>query len=733
MPLFEVDATRPFLVQSSGNGAGGEPGVHTQAHRVVESHIDGLLGEQVFPVAQGSGPDEPHLLALDASGLPVVVELVGDLDKSTLTRALDHAGAAGRLTRGELASRYHGGQHSFAHDVAEFYDSVPITKSSSPKSGGGARLIIICQNAPQEILNAVDFLRQPTMPVEVLKMDVVKSDDGRRFLDVSPLVIHLPPGLPSPRQADRGSITRGNAPDHVTPEPVASAPMFTSRSKGADVDPFAEGVKVGYALTGKLPVVAHEARAARQASANASEPAGPPASGPTPASPSTTRGANPARGLRRSLARGGEPPSAPESAPSPDNGRPLPPSRSARRAMAERDAAAPPSGSTPMPLSPERPGPGGQVSAPTPVAPPVPPAADEPDPSVPSSDTLPRVPKPAQAPVRRRSRRDRFASAPDERPTAPTEDHTPPAGSIHPAPQVPGPAGPTSSPLFGEDVPAFTDGSFTAHSPVPPPPSHEAPAPDLPAPPADESLWQPTTYPDPGYPSGPEGFAAPPPPAAPTPVYPSFGEGHPSGSFGPIDAAPFEPPVIDSQWHDPVYPPDPGQGQETAYAGASGHEQVYDWSADPTFGPPQPGLSAQPDYPPAPDASAGYPSAASAAQPPFPGQAPEAQIPPVPTDESIRANTPGLFDEEEDPDLEALARSFGAPTRIVWSRPRRSQHHEAVLHPNGVIELADGGQYRHPDTAATAASGSYTADGWSVWRVGEQGPSLTEAFQQRFV
>jgi hypothetical protein len=137
MPLFEVDATRPFLVQSSGNGSGGEPGVHTSAHRVVESHIDGLLGEQVFPVAQGSGPDEPHLLALDASGLPVVVELVGDLDKSTLTRALDHAGAAGRLTRGELAARYHGGQHSFAHDVAEFYDSVPITKSSSTGSGSG--------------------------------------------------------------------------------------------------------------------------------------------------------------------------------------------------------------------------------------------------------------------------------------------------------------------------------------------------------------------------------------------------------------------------------------------------------------------------------------------------------------------------------------------------------------------------------------------------------------------
>ncbi|MBO0611005.1 hypothetical protein [Myceligenerans salitolerans] len=730
MPLFEVDATRPFLVQSSGNGAGGEPGVHTSAHRVVESHIDGLLGEQVFPVAQGSGPDEPHLLALDASGLPVVVELVGDLDKSTLTRALDHAGAAGRLTRGELAARYHGGQHSFAHDVAEFYDSVPITQSSSPKSGGGARLIIICQNAPQEILNAVDFLRQPTMPVEVLKMDVVKSDDGRRFLDVSPLVIHLPPGLPSPRQADRGSITRGNTPDHVTPETVASAPMFTSRSKAADADPFAEGVKVGYALTGKLPVVAHESRASRQASADAAGRAGAPASDPTPATPG--RGGNPARGLRRSLARGGEGASATESTPSPANGREtLPPSRSARRAMADREAAAPPSGSTPAPLSPERPGPGGQASAPTPAAA----RREDPDPSAPSSDTLPRVPKPSQTPVRRRSRKDRFASAPDERPAPPVTDHAPPTPApLDPGPPVSGPAEPGSAPLYGQDVPALGGGPFTTHSPVPPPPSHEPPAPEAPAPPAEENLWQPAAPSDAGYssrtPPAP-GLFAPASPETPEPAFPSFDSGQPSGSFGPIDSAPFEPPVIDSQWQEPVYAPGGASGQEAGYAGTPGQEQVYDWSADPSFGPAETEFPAQPAYPSAPDAQANYLPPPPAT--PFPGQAPEAQIPPVPSDESIRANTPGLFDEEEDPDLEALARSFGAPTRIVWSRPRRSQHHEAVLHPNGVIELADGGQYRHPDTAATAASGSYTADGWSVWRVGEQGPSLTEAFQQRFV
>ena len=73
MPLFEVDTQRPLLVTSASGANGSEPGLKTTANQVVDSHIDGLLGEEVFPIAQGSGPDEPHLLALDASGSPVVV------------------------------------------------------------------------------------------------------------------------------------------------------------------------------------------------------------------------------------------------------------------------------------------------------------------------------------------------------------------------------------------------------------------------------------------------------------------------------------------------------------------------------------------------------------------------------------------------------------------------------------------------------------------------------------
>ncbi|MCZ2265005.1 hypothetical protein IRJ14_20745, partial [Isoptericola sp. QY 916] len=222
---------------------------------MVDSHIDGLLGEQIFPVSPGVGPDEPHLLALDATGSPVVVELVADLDRAALTRALDHAGAAGRLTRGALAERYHGGPSAFHRDVAAFYDSVPITRSQPGRSS--ARLIVICQEASEEILNAVDFLRQPTMPVEVLKMGVVHSADGRRFVDVSPLVIH-PASAPS-----APSLSAPAAPAAPTDTVAASDDDAARASDAPDrVDPetFAEGVAVGLALGGKMPATVQAPR-----------------------------------------------------------------------------------------------------------------------------------------------------------------------------------------------------------------------------------------------------------------------------------------------------------------------------------------------------------------------------------------------------------------------------------------------------------------------------------------
>ncbi|MFE5294499.1 hypothetical protein ACFQ8T_20145 [Isoptericola sp. NPDC056618] len=561
MPLFEVDAQRPLLVQSDRSPTASAQGVGTTAHRVVDSHIDGLLGEQIFPVSPGVGPDEPHLLALDATGSPVVVELVADLDRAALTRALDHAGAAGRLTRGALAERYHGGPAAFHRDVSAFYDSVPITRSQPGRSS--ARLIVICQEASEEILNAVDFLRQPTMPVEVLKMGVVHSADGRRFVDVSPLVIH-PASAPS---APSLSAPAPAAPTDTVAAPGDDTASPTGGTARVDPETFAEGVAVGLALGGKNPATVQAPRERAESA---------------------------------------------------------PPSRTRRRAARPRSAEAGPSdaalpgGPLPVPAAPV-PAPHAPVPPPPPSSLPIPAPAPSRAPGL-DDDldiTRERPPLPDGAP-RRRSRSDRFTSRPEL--------------------DVP------SSDLGQQD---FGQQDF-----------------------------------------GRQDFGRQ-----------DFGQ-----AFAEVAAPAFDLPVPEPRW--------------------SGVEDDLPRLQVPPLEPPRlrtpPSDPLEPGWVPAPR-DHGYDPLTSPVPPP-----------PEPLAASGSWATPVAGDDEVDPDLVALAGTLVHPTTIVWSRPRRRQYFEAVLHQDGAIQLADGSRYWHPDHAASAASGSPTADGWSVWRLGAEGPTLMDAFRHRF-
>ncbi|NKY08488.1 hypothetical protein HF998_16110, partial [Cellulomonas hominis] len=65
---------------------------------------------------------------------------------------------------------------------------------------------------------------------------------------------------------------------------------------------------------------------------------------------------------------------------------------------------------------------------------------------------------------------------------------------------------------------------------------------------------------------------------------------------------------------------------------------------------------------------------------------------------------------------------------LVWHRVRRGQRLVATLRADGLLELEDGSLHADPDAAATAAADLETpADGWRVWRFGEDGPTLGEA------
>ncbi|GIG25458.1 hypothetical protein [Cellulomonas denverensis] len=80
------------------------------------------------------------------------------------------------------------------------------------------------------------------------------------------------------------------------------------------------------------------------------------------------------------------------------------------------------------------------------------------------------------------------------------------------------------------------------------------------------------------------------------------------------------------------------------------------------------------------------------------------------------------------PELAALAAAERKPLDLVWVRVRRGQRLTATLRTDGMIQLADGSLHTDPgDAAVVAADLERPADGWRVWRFGEDGPSLGEA------
>lgn len=190
MPIFELDAGRPVLVQPMQAATGTFP---ADTASVVANHLGSLLGEQLFPVmTRPKGGDGPHLLAVDAAGQPVVVEVVSMLDADSLVRALRFAGGAARLTSADLARAYHGGPERFATELVAFRENVPVAAVHAAARHAGARLLLVCSDVAENVVDVVEFLRQSGQQVQVLQVGVLQGSDGRRYVDVSPLVSQVP-------------------------------------------------------------------------------------------------------------------------------------------------------------------------------------------------------------------------------------------------------------------------------------------------------------------------------------------------------------------------------------------------------------------------------------------------------------------------------------------------------------------------------------------------------------
>src|SRR5690606_41992696 len=151
-----------------------------ESAQLVTEHLSELLGEGLFPVAtrRSAQDQQPHMLALDVVGQPVVIEVVAELDADALIQALAYAGQAGRFTSNDLAELYDGGAGQFRVDIMAFRDSLPA--AYSPRGlRVGARLLLVCSNVRPHIIDAHDFLRASARRVEVLQLDGVIGGGAR--------------------------------------------------------------------------------------------------------------------------------------------------------------------------------------------------------------------------------------------------------------------------------------------------------------------------------------------------------------------------------------------------------------------------------------------------------------------------------------------------------------------------------------------------------------------------
>src|SRR5450830_1061769 len=217
MPIFELDEGRPVLVQPMQPAPGS---FAADSSALVAEHLTSLLGEQLFPVRlrHGDAPG-PHLLALDTTGRPVVIDVVQILDGESLVRALQHAGNAARLSRADLLRTYEGGADRFDADFRDFRDEAPLSAAQTGPLPG-ARLLLVCAEVDPQVMDAVAFLREPGRQVEVLQIGVVRGVDGRRYVDVSPIVLRQP-ARRAVEPASPRLVRQRDAPgDHLASLPV---------------------------------------------------------------------------------------------------------------------------------------------------------------------------------------------------------------------------------------------------------------------------------------------------------------------------------------------------------------------------------------------------------------------------------------------------------------------------------------------------------------------------------
>lgn len=179
MPVFELDQQTlvPIRRQAIDSGV-----YEVEIEQLLWDNLEEITGENLFRVSRqpqlplGGRPD---IVALDATGRVVVIEVKRDVDRHQLAQALEYAGWARNTSLDELAGMFHGGSAGFWAEWQEFTATpTPVLVQRDP------RLYLIARTIHQRTNQALEFLLQNGLPVQVLKIAFYLDEGDRRFLDV---------------------------------------------------------------------------------------------------------------------------------------------------------------------------------------------------------------------------------------------------------------------------------------------------------------------------------------------------------------------------------------------------------------------------------------------------------------------------------------------------------------------------------------------------------------------
>jgi len=207
VPIFELDANSvlPFRQQAIAAGV-----YESEIEDLLWDNLEELTGDNLFRIArQPVLPlGRPDVIALDADGRVVVIEVKRDVDRNQLAQALEYAGWARSVGLDELAKRYHGGAQTFWDDWMEF------TKTDVPRLVNAApRLVLVARSFEPRTSDALEFLLQHGVPIKLLRLAFYVDEvaGGRRFLNVE--------WESEPEMAPAGVVS---APHTVRPTPAAA-------------------------------------------------------------------------------------------------------------------------------------------------------------------------------------------------------------------------------------------------------------------------------------------------------------------------------------------------------------------------------------------------------------------------------------------------------------------------------------------------------------------------------